>query len=167
MGRLTVFSDISIRPVETSREGAGTVGGLRYAWRMLPSGTDYDPWRHADELGLRVALADLEWANELWLPDHRTIVLRRSMRASHQRNALAHGIGHAVLGHRDDRPKHERQADRYAARRLIDPLALRALQAWTQDPAQIAAELGVTRRLLLAYWSDGTTAAESAAALVP
>jgi Zn-dependent peptidase ImmA (M78 family) len=79
------------------------------------------------------------------------IVLKRSMRAVHQRNALAHGIAHAVLGHRDDRPKHERQADRYAARHLIDPVELRAVQAWTQDPGQIAAELGVTRRLLLAY----------------
>ena len=134
---------------------------------MQPSGRHYDPWRHADELGLRVLLADLDWANELWLPDRRLILLKRSMRPAHQRNALAHGIGHAVLGHRDDRPKHERQADRYAARRLIDPAELRAVQAWTQDPGHIAAELGVTRRLLLAYWSDRTVATGSPAAATP
>lgn len=134
---------------------------------MLPSEPAYDPWRHADALGLRVALADLEWANELWLPDRGLILIKRSMRPAHQRNALAHGIGHAVLGHRDDRPKHERQADRYAARRLIDPVELRAVQAWTQDPGQIAAELGVTRRLLLAYWDDRTAAAGAPAAPTP
>jgi Zn-dependent peptidase ImmA (M78 family) len=93
----------------------------------------------------------LRFANELWLPEHNTIVLKSAMRPAHQRNALAHGIGHAVLGHTDDRPKHERQADRYAAAQLIDPRELLELSVWSQDLGRIATELGVTRRLLLAY----------------
>lgn len=119
--------------------------------RTFPSGPAYDPWEHADALGIRVALRPLTTVNELWLPRLRTIVLKSSMRPAHQRNALAHGIGHAVLGHTDDRPKHERQADRFAAKQLIDPVELRRLTAWCDDPGQVAAELGITRRFLLAY----------------
>jgi len=113
-------------------------------------GRTYDPWEHADAIGVRVITRQLRFANELWLPDYRLIVLKSSMRPAHQRNALAHGVAHAVLGHRDDRPKHERQADRYAAWHLIDPRELEELGAWARDPGQLASELGVTRRLLLA-----------------
>ena len=117
-------------------------------------GRAYDPWEHADAIGVRVITRPLRFANELWLPDYELIVLKASMRPAHQRNALAHGVAHAVLGHRDDRPKHERQADRYAAWHLIDPRELRDLGSWARDPGQLAAELGVTRRLLLALPND-------------
>lgn len=73
------------------------------------------------------------------------------MRAVHTRVALAHEIGHADLGHEDDRPKHEFQADRYAALRLIEPDRLRAVAEWTSDPFRLACELGVTQRILHAY----------------
>jgi Zn-dependent peptidase ImmA (M78 family) len=88
---------------------------------------------------------------ELWLPEHNTIVLRSGLRAVHQRNALAHGIGHADLAHEDDRPKHEHQADRYASLYLIDPIEFREVIAWADDRAKAAGELGVTLRLLDAY----------------
>ena len=116
----------------------------------FPRGREYDPWQHAESIGVTVVSRPLEHANELWFPDRRMIILKSGMRPAHQRNALAHGVAHAVLGHRDDRPKHERQADRYAAWHLIDPRELAALGAWARDPGQLAAELGVTRRLLLA-----------------
>jgi Zn-dependent peptidase ImmA (M78 family) len=89
------------------------------------------------------------------MPEYRTIVIKSGMRAVHQRNALAHGIGHADLGHEDDRPKHEHQADRYASLYLINPTEFAAVAGWTDDPGKIAEELGVTRRLLDAYleWS--------------
>lgn len=118
---------------------------------IFPSGSAYDPWEHAAALGIDVIERPLTDVNELWIPDLRLIVLKSSMRPAHLRNALAHGVAHAALGHRDDRPKHEWQADRYAASRLIDPAELRRVTAWAHDPGQIATELGVTRRLLLAY----------------
>lgn len=90
-------------------------------------------------------------ANELWMPQFHTIVIRSGLRSVHQRNALAHGIGHADLGHEDDRPKHELQADRYASLYLIDPEELASVAAWTDDLDKIATELDVTRRLLAAY----------------
>ena len=111
----------------------------------------YDPFAHADALGINVTYGRLRSANGLWLPDHRTIVLKEGMRAMHLRVALSHEIGHAVLGHEDDRPKHERQADRYAAVRLIDPDRVSELTCWTNDTFRIAHELGVTQRILNAY----------------
>lgn len=111
----------------------------------------YDPFAHAERLGITVKFSRLRTANGLWLPDHNLILLKEGMRAIHNRVALAHEIGHADLGHEDDRPKHEHQADLYAARHLIDPARLRELTAWTNDSFRIAHELGVTQRILRAY----------------
>lgn len=117
----------------------------------FPRGRAYDPWEHAAALGISVIERPLEDVHELWFPDLMLIVLKSGMRPAHLRNALAHGVAHAALGHRDDRPKHERQADRFAARQLIDAEELRRITAWAHDPGQVVAELGITRRLLLAY----------------
>lgn len=116
-----------------------------------PRGHDYDPYEHAERLGINVIFRPLRTANELWLPDHHTIVVKEGMRAVHRRNACAHGVAHAALGHRDDRPKHEAQADRYAAERLIDPDHLEDLMRWVPDVGRLASELGVTGRLLRVY----------------
>lgn len=107
----------------------------------------YDPYTHAEALGIEVIHRPIRTANGFWYPDHNTIVIRSGMRAVHDRSALAHELGHAELGHPDDRPKHEVQADRYAAERLIDEDQALELCRWTQDPARIAAELGVSGRL--------------------
>lgn len=117
----------------------------------LPRGRAYDPWQHADTIGLQVIVAPIRTANELWLPDHDTIVIRSGLRSVHQRVALAHGVAHAELAHVDDRPKHEHQADRYASLYLIDPVELDELRTWSDDPWKVAGELGVTQRLLDAF----------------
>lgn len=111
----------------------------------------YDPFAHADALGIAVKYSRLRTANGLWLPEHRMILIKEGMRTVHTRVALAHEIGHAVLGHEDDRPKHEVQADRYAAMQLIDPQRLHELAGWTPDSFRLARELGVTQRILRAY----------------
>jgi Zn-dependent peptidase ImmA (M78 family) len=89
--------------------------------------------------------------NELWLPEHQTLVIRESMRSVHRRNACAHGLAHAALGHVDDRPKHEHQADLFASLYLIDPQEFESVRRWAKDVPTIATELGVTSRLLEAY----------------
>jgi hypothetical protein len=119
----------------------------------LPRGREYDPFEHAAALGLQVIERPIRTAHELWLPDLRTIVIRSGLRAVHKRNAAAHGVAHAALGHEDDRPKHELQADRLASVYLIDPAEFAAITKWTDDSAKIAGELGVTMRLLEAYLS--------------
>lgn len=117
----------------------------------LPRGTAYNPYHHAEALGIQVLVRPIQKANELWMPDYRTIVLKDGMREVYMRTALAHGIAHAELGHADSRPKHEHQADRFAALYLISPAEYAAAIAWAETAEQVAAELGVTQRLLAAY----------------
>lgn len=117
-------------------------------------GRHYDPWAHAEQLGLEVVVRPLRTSHGLWLPDINTIVVHSRIRAAAQRNVLAHEIGHADLGHRDDRPKHERQADVYAARNLICPDELEDLYKWAANERQLISELGVTTRLFRAYFQN-------------
>jgi Zn-dependent peptidase ImmA (M78 family) len=107
----------------------------------------YDPYAHADQLGIDVIHRKLRTANGFWYPDHNLIVIRQGMRTVHDRSALAHELAHAHLGHRDSSPKHEKTADRLAAGRLINAGEALAVCQWTDDPAKIAAELGVSLRL--------------------
>ena len=121
---------------------------------LLRRGRSYDPFYHADLLGLQVIFKNIT-QDELVLPrQYSTIVVRNTLREVHQRNALAHGIAHWELGHPDDRPKHESQADRYAALYLIHPGELKEVSRWTSDLCVIAEELLVTRRLLEAYLAE-------------
>lgn len=108
----------------------------------------YNPYEHAEQLGIRVAHQELRAANGYWIPDHNLILLRSGMRAVHARTVLAHEIGHAVLGHRDDRPKHESQADRFAARNLIDLAECEAVMRATGDLYLASLELEVSQRML-------------------
>lgn len=114
-------------------------------------GSAYDPWDHAEQLGIEVVHRPLRTAHGLWLPDYRTILVHSKLRVGAQRLVLAHEVGHADLEHPDDRPKHERQADEYAARNLICPIELEAAYQWCPDEQSLASELGVTRRLFRAY----------------
>lgn len=118
---------------------------------IFPRGRAYDPWEHADALGLEVVVRPIRTAHELWLPEYNTLLVNSKLRAGAQRIALAHGVGHAAQGHEDDRPKHEKQADQFAARNLICPDELADLYKWCPDEQRIVAELGVTTRLFRAY----------------
>lgn len=111
----------------------------------------YDPYAHAEQLGIRVEYQRLRSANGLWIPDEQLIILRTGMRAVHERSALAHELGHAHYAHRDDRPKHEVQADRWAAEHLIDMRECVDTLAFYGDAYRTALELGVSNRLLRVY----------------
>lgn len=111
----------------------------------------YDPYEDAARRGISVIHRRIKTANGLWLPDHNLIVIRSGMRAVHDRSALAHELAHAALGHRDDRPKHEYQADQVAASNLIDLDRCREAMRWAPDVGRLAAELDVSTRLLLAF----------------
>lgn len=116
-------------------------------------GRAYDPWEHAHDLGVEVVVRPLRTAHGLWLPDHSAILIHSRLRPRQQRLILAHEIGHAALAHPDDRPKHEVQADRFAAAHLICPEELAELYGWCEDEQSIIRELGVTTRLFRAYMS--------------
>lgn len=119
--------------------------------RGTPRGRAYDPWEHADSLGIEIVVRPIRTGHELWLPEYNTLIVNSRIRSVHQRSALAHGVAHAVLGHEDDRPKHENQADRLAAQNLICPDELADLYRWCPDEGRLVGELGVTRRLFRAY----------------
>lgn len=116
-----------------------------------PRGRAYDPWEHADQLGIPVIVRRLRSANGLWMPEYGQILISDKLRVGHQRLVLAHEIGHGVLMHPDDRPKHEKQADQFAARNLICPDELADLYEWCRDERRIVAELGVTTTLFRSY----------------
>lgn len=117
----------------------------------LPRGRDYDPWLHAEALGVVVVVRRLRTANGRWFPDYNTIAISDRLRVRDQRLVLSHEIGHCELLHPDDRPKHEKQADQFAARNLICPDELADLYGWCRDERKIVAELGVTTALFRAY----------------
>lgn len=102
-------------------------------------------------MGVEVVLHPLRSAHGLWLPERNLILVHSRLRAGAQRNVLAHELGHAALAHLDARPKHERQADEFAAHHLICPDELADLYKWCPDEQRLVAELGVTTRLLRAY----------------
>lgn len=113
----------------------------------------YDPFEHAEALGITVLYRPLRASNGLWIPDFSTVLLQPRMKVVQERCVLAHELGHAVLGHRDDRPKHEVLADRWASRQLIEPTRLVEVMGWTSDEMRWAMELGVSPKLLRA-WLD-------------
>lgn len=119
-------------------------------------GTNYDPWDHAEQLGITVVHRTLRASNGLWVPDARTIILRPRMRRIVERSVLAHELGHAHHAHRDDRPKHELQADRFAARHLIHPSELQRAASASPDPGAWCHELAVNARILRRYLADAS-----------
>lgn len=121
---------------------------------MQSRGTAYDPWGHADQLEVKVRFEPLRNASGLWVPEARTILLRPGMRRILERTVLAHELGHAYFGHFDDRPKHERQADRFAAWHLIDCDELREVSETSSDPSAWCHALGFSLRLLRFAASD-------------
>lgn len=116
---------------------------------------EYDPYEHAEQLGLTVLHRPIREANGLWIPDYGTIVLRTGMGRILERCTLAHEIGHFAHGHRDETrmhqsQKHEIQADKFAANHLIDHARLLEHGRWMTEP-NLALELGVTIRILRMY----------------
>jgi Zn-dependent peptidase ImmA (M78 family) len=111
----------------------------------------YDPYSHAEELGIKVVHRNIRTANGLWIPDHNLIVIKQGMRVVHDRSALAHELSHALLGHRDDRPKHEVQADRMAACNLLNYREVVEAMEWVPDCHRLAAEMGVSTRLMRVF----------------
>lgn len=117
----------------------------------FPRGRAYDPWEHAELLGIPVFVRRLRTARGIWFPEYGEIIISDKLRAWDQRLTLAHELGHGVLMHPDDRPKHEKQADQFAAQNLICPDELADLYGWCSDERRIIAELGVTTTLFRAY----------------
>lgn len=112
-----------------------------------------DPYEYAETLGINIVWQPLDGVNGLWVPEHRTVVLNLGMEPIKERCTLAHELAHFVLGHEDSTPLHEWQADRYASTHQIarDEFLYWLPRCGTID--DLAFELGVTRKLVVAYMS--------------
>ena len=93
-----------------------------------------------------------------WLPRQRTIHVDSRLTPIELRSVLAHELGHVHHGHLcDSMPSlgsdagRERQADRFAARFLIDPGEYARLERVNPDQHFLADELGVTVDLIRVY----------------
>lgn len=117
----------------------------------------YNPWQHADALGLGVQ--HVPRLPELGLYEGGTIYLREGLSHRTERCVLAHEVAHAVNG---DEPtndpclyaRREHRADRDAARRLITEADLRDVSAGTDDIGAWALDLHVTGWILEARLKD-------------
>ncbi len=108
----------------------------------------YDPFAHAEALGLRIVYRPIAGASGLWIPEHRTVVLQPGLHRAHERSTLAHEIVHAEFQDRGRIPAQERRADRIAAERLLAGFDLRRAAALSDDPGVWALEAGVTDHLM-------------------
>jgi Zn-dependent peptidase ImmA (M78 family) len=115
---------------------------------------DYDPFQHAEELGLRVEYQSLRTAFGLYVPGQDLILLRARMKSATERSVLAHEIEHYL---QQDRRvsgiysiRQERRANEGAALRLIPTDLWNDVRAWSSDPREWAIELQVTAEILLA-----------------
>lgn len=113
---------------------------------------NYNPWDHAETLGVSVGWHPLKHSNGIWLPSHERIVLNTALPEWAVTPVLAHECVHAEY---HDPPgqveRHERRANRIAAERLIDPERLEYLAKTTPDYDRLCIELGVTRPMLIEY----------------
>lgn len=120
----------------------------RHPSQRVRRGLSYDPYDHADQLDIEVVHRPIRHANGMWLPDYRLIVIRSGMRRLHDRSTLAHELAHAMLGHHDDRPKHEKQADAFAAELLIHPEECEDAMRYARNMNELSLELQVSTRIL-------------------
>lgn len=98
----------------------------------------------ADSLGVHVRTAPTPAG--LWaVYDHRheLITMRPGLGSNQYISTLAHELGHAHYGHIGHSAKAERQADRWAAKKLLTFQALSEAADLTLDTTAVAAELGV------------------------
>jgi Zn-dependent peptidase ImmA (M78 family) len=104
----------------------------------------------------------IEWhsiapAHAVWSPAHRVILVDEHISRAERRCALAHELAHIDTG---DLPtglcwfaaRQETNADKLAARRLVDVDELATVVRWCRDPREVASELEVTLSVLAMRW---------------
>lgn len=111
----------------------------------------------AEEIGFKVEYAPLCARDGECRVDLQRIRLREGMAPRLERWVLAHELGHAVNGHQltifgRPEPKQEREADEWAAVRLIDLDTYREVEALREGHVpSMAHDLGIVTKGVLAY----------------
>ncbi|MBS45339.1 MAG: hypothetical protein CMH83_19645 [Nocardioides sp.] len=111
-------------------------------------------FRHCADVGLSVEWAGLGHRRGEYWRRGDVVILNRRLTVAQAASTLAHEIGHHCWGDTCSTPANERRAWEYGAAWLISPAEYRAAEQLVGvNPAALALELGVTRRLVEA-WRD-------------
>lgn len=120
--------------------------------------TSYDPYAHAEQLGIPVRPAVLPYGlGGLWLPEHRTIYLSPDLHPIRARCTCGHEVQHVIRGVKHTRGSRERhrvieaQCDRDAARMFISFEEMAEQVRSSTDQGEWAMNLRVTGRMIRAY----------------
>jgi Zn-dependent peptidase ImmA (M78 family) len=112
-------------------------------------------WGVARRLGVRLVIAHLDEIEEdlvgFYDHDESTIYVEMNLTRAERHEVIAHELGHAKYCHTCASPSGERQANRFAASLLVDPLAYARAEAISHDVAFIAEELDVTPQIVRDY----------------
>lgn len=82
---------------------------------------------------------------------HRLITIKPGLARIQYRSTLAHELGHAHYGHHGHHPKTERQADKWAARKLLNFDMLLEHSMETIDNRELSASLEVLPWVLKSF----------------
>ncbi|UAJ78363.1 ImmA/IrrE family metallo-endopeptidase [Leifsonia sp. ZF2019] len=118
---------------------------------------DYDPWVHAEDLGVPVIFRpDLPTPKMVACYSRRkqAIFVRPNQHFIVERCAIAHEIVHFENDDVGTTRTQEDRANRIAARRLIRASRIAELYGITDDPDRIALHLEVTERMLRVYFEN-------------
>ena len=116
--------------------------------------SDYEPWKHAESLGLPIVYRDdLPSENTIaaYSEQHKAIFVRNGLPQSVERCAIAHEIVHYEYADCGFSRFQEDRADRIAASRLIRRTNLEEALLETNDLGHAALILGVTENIMITY----------------
>ncbi|MGH3703768.1 MAG: hypothetical protein ACRDT9_03985 [Agromyces sp.] len=119
-----------------------------------PCAIDYDPWLHAELLGVPViARSELPKSDMVacYSKRQRAIFTLAGISTAVERCAVTHEIVHHEHGDSGTSRHQEHRADRIAAKRLIRPSRLAEFRGLTDDPGRIAFELDLTEHIVNTY----------------
>lgn len=147
----------------TNYDGAGTMpGSTGYMFGVTrfddgPCAVDYDPWAHAELLGLPlITRADLpdDRMVACYSSERKAVFVRPGLSLAVERCAIAHEIVHHEYADIGTTRAQEDRADRIAARRLVRPSRMLEASQTADDPGRIALELNVTERIMRTFMSQ-------------
>lgn len=103
-------------------------------------------------MGVQVVRCELFTSEGMWSQETSTIVLDRGMGRVREECALMHQLAHVLLGHGGvPSARDEWQADRLAASHLIPVREFERQFAKCGSLDELAFDLGVTKKIALAY----------------
>jgi len=111
---------------------------------VKPVRPDYNPWAHAQRLGVPVLITDQLPEEQAGSTDGVRVWLSSWLRSPSMRSTLAHELVHVELGHcRPQQKETEDLVELIAARRLVDENAWRWARRRGRDVESLAALLDV------------------------